>query len=283
MHIAPPRIYPVKSLAGGQHDAARVCPWGLDGDRRWMVVTPEGRFLTQRQHPRMALVGASGIDTGLRLSARSGAVLDVAWPGEQAPTMTVTVWKDTVPARAAGAEADAWLSGAVGVECRLVYLHDPKARKIDPGFAGPEETVNLSDGFPLLLVSAASLADLNARLAAPVPAGRFRPNLIVEGAEAWEEDGWRLIRVGEATFSVVKPCERCIVTTIDPETGERPDRLEPLKTLATFRRDARGLIMFGQNLIPRTLGVVRAGDTIEVIERGATNVAFAPAGSAAAA
>ena len=153
-----------------------------------------------------------------------------------------------------------------------MWLHDPSRRPIDRRHAPDGGTVSFADGFPALLATRASLDDLNRRLAAPVPMARFRPNLVVEGADPWDEDRWRRLRIGDATFSVARPCQRCAVTTVDPLTGERPDPTEPLRTLATFRRDAGGGVMFGQNLLPETGGRLRVGDAVEILERGPPNV-----------
>ena len=176
------------------------------------------------------------------------------------------MWRDRVSARDAGDAAAALLGAAIGVACRLVWLDDPRARPVDPGFAAAEgDTVSFADGFPVLLTTDASLASVNAELASPIPATRFRPNLVVAGATPWAEDGWRRIRVGEVAFAVAKYCERCIVTTIDPETGLRPDHAEPLRTLARLRRTATGGVTFGQNLIPASTGAVAVGDEVEVL------------------
>jgi uncharacterized protein YcbX len=164
----------------------------------------------------------------------------------------------------------AWLGGVLGVACRLVYLADAEARAVNPEFGAPGDVVSFADGYPLLLCSAASLAALNAGLAVPVPMLRFRPNLVVEGAAAWAEYDWARVRIGGVVFRAVKPCDRCVVTTIDPETGLQPDPDEPLRTLKMFRRDARGRVLFGQNLVPDGGGIVRVGDAVEVLtEAGA--------------
>ena len=235
-----------------------------------MVVDAAGRFLSQRVVPRMALVQAAITEPGLTLSLEGLGAIDVARP-DRAATAPTVVWRDTVLAADAGARAAAWLSAALGVPARLVHLNDPAARPSRSGFALPGETVSFADAFPVLLTSLGSLADLNTRLAHKVPITRFRGNLVIEGAPAWAEDTWQLIRIGTATFRVAKPCDRCIVTTIDQATGERPQRMEPLRTLGQFRQDERG-IMFGQNLVPLVMGRVSVGDVVEVLREGAPNV-----------
>ncbi len=271
LHLAEIHIFPVKALAGTSVGTAGCDPCGLRHDRRWMVVDGRNRLLTQRVLPRMAVIAADVTPGGLRLSAPGQLPVEIAVPGPGEATEPVTVWRDTVPAAPAAAAAHAWISTALGQACRLVHLHDPGARVSRSAFSLPGETVSFADAFPVLLTSAGSLADLNARLAVPVPIDRFRGNLVIAGAPAWAEDCWRLIRLGSAVFRVAKPCDRCIVTTIDQATGERPQRMEPLRTLGQFRQEERG-IMFGQNLVPVVLGRVSVGDTVEVLESGAPNV-----------
>ena len=173
------------------------------------------------------------------------------------------MWRDRVAARDAGAEAAAWLSAALGRACRLVHMADPaEARRVDPDYADAEDRVSFADGFPVLVTNAASLADLNARLAVPVSMDRFRTNIAVSGAEAWAEDGWQQVRIGAVPFAGPKDCARCAVTTVDQDTGERSPENEPVRTLAQFRRKAGGRIIFGQNLIPRGTGRIAVGDTV---------------------
>lgn len=269
-------IYPVKSLRGVAVHEAVVEPWGLAGDRRWMVVDEQGRYLTQRDLPGMARIAAAPDgDGGVVLSApddRAGE-LRAPKPDADGPTLEVVVWRDRVRAQSAGRDADAWLSDALGRACRLVHMGDPAAaRPVDPTYAGPTDRVSFADGFPLLGVSAASLDDLNARMAQPVPMARFRPNLVVSGGAPWTEDGWRLLRVGGAegvAFRAVKPCARCVIVATDQETGARARDREPLRTLAGFRRDGRGKVLFGQNLVPDGTGRIAVGDGVEVAESAA--------------
>ena len=277
MRLVDIRTYPVKALRGTSFDRGRVEPWGLAGDRRWMVVDETGKFVTQRAYPAMALIEATATDAGLRLVRPSGTALDIPFPTAEAPVIDATVFSDIVPARVASNAATDLLSRAIGLPCRLVWLHDTAARATDPAYAPAGSTVSLSDGFPVLLASLDSLADLNRRLPSPITINRFRPNLVVEGADSWAEDGWTRIRIGEVTFAVVKACARCIVTTIDPETGERPDKTEPLRTLGRFRRSASsGAVLFGQNLVPENEGWVRTGDAVEILGSGAPNVTLVP-------
>lgn len=264
MHVAEIRIYPVKGLRGRPVTEAVVEPWGLAGDRRYMVVDAEsGRFLSQRELPRMAVLEAAPRPGGLDLSGPGLGLLAVDTPGAGAPSRAVTVWRDSLQARDAGDAAAAWLSGALGRACRLVHMADPAAaRRVDPDYAEAGDRVSFADGFPLLVTNAASLADLNRRLGAPVSMDRFRTNVAVVGAEAWAEDGWQRLEIGPVPFAGTKDCARCAVTTVDQDTGERSPETEPLRTLAQFRRKAGGRIIFGQNLIPRGTGRIALGDTV---------------------
>ena len=256
-------IYPVKALRGISVQAATVEACGLQGDRRWMVVDAAGRYLTQRDLPGMARILAApaagdAMDGAIVLSMHGADPLHVPVPIAACPA-PVMVWRDRVPARSAGEDAAAWLTAALGRPCRLVHLSDPAARPVDPRHGGPGDRVSFADGFPLLVVNTASLDDLNARLAQPVPIARFRSNLVVSGTVPWAEDGWQRLHVGRIAFRAVKPCTRCVVITTDQDTGARaPDR-EPLHTLASFRGDADRRALFGQNLVPDTLGQIAVG------------------------
>lgn len=259
------RIYPVKGLRGFSVGDALVEPWGLEHDRRWMVVEPSGRFLTQREVPAMARVCATLVPGGLRLSVDGCASHDEPVPGVEADYVEVVVWDDTVSARAASVGAAAWLTAALGRPCRLVHMDDPAvARPVDPDYAGGDDRVSFADGFPLLVATTASLADLNRRLATPVGMDRFRPNVVVNGAEAWDEDGWSTLSIGGVAFAGVKDCARCVVTTVDQARGVKAQDGEPLRTLARFRRKPGGRIIFGQNLVPRGMGRIAVGDRVTV-------------------
>lgn len=265
--LAGLHIYPVKGLKGLTLETSDVEPWGLVGDRRWMVVDARGRFLSQREQPRLALIVPTLLADGLRLALPGREPVAIARPVPSTPRVDVVIWRDTVSAAPAAPDADRWISDALGVPCRLVHMADPEtARPVDPEFGAPGDTVSFADGFPLLVTTAASLGDLDRRLGRAVPMSRFRPNLDIDGGAPWDEDGWRRIRVGEVTFKVVKDCARCAVTTVDQETGVRSADNEPIRTLAGFRRVAGGRIIFGQNLVPEHRGTVRVGDEVTAIE-----------------
>lgn len=251
--------YPVKSCRGLSVPETELDDYGVAGDRRWMVVDPKGRFLSQRRFPRMALIGAHERGDGLVLSAPGMGDIEVT-PGGTA--WQARVWGDDVAVLDCGLKPARWLETVLGVPCRLVTpapdYRRPVAGEYDP--VGRE--VVFADGFPLLLIGQGSLDELNRRLARPVSMLRFRPNLVVEGIAPHEEDRWRSIRVGAVEFEVVKPCSRCTIPQVDPETAMTGE--EPTATLATYRRDAGRRILFGQNLIHRRAGVLRVGDAVEV-------------------
>ncbi len=264
-------LHPVKGLRGFPVSAVAVEPCGFSGDRRWMVVDHGGRFISQRELPAMARVVVEPRAGGLFLHYAGVDGIAVAVPRADAAQIEVTVWRSTLPAADAGDAAADWLSAVLDTACRLVYLADPNARAVDPTYGAENDRVSFADGFPVLLAAEGSLDDLNRRLRHPVPMRRFRPNLVIGGPAAWAEDNWRRIRIGEVVFRLPKPCSRCVVTTVDQETGERPDPREPLRTLASFRR-AEGGVMFGQNMIPETVGRIAVGDAVQVLEAGASNV-----------
>lgn len=256
-------VFPIKSCAAWIRDEAEVEPRGLAGDRRWMVADVNGRFLTARQHPRLTLVNARDDGDALVLSVPGMPSLRLAPPQSEARIET-TVWKNTVQAQVADAAADAWISAFLGLPARFVHMDAACVRAVSPDYGQPGDEVSFADGYPLLLISQAALDALNARLERPVPMLRFRPNLVVAGTGPHAEDDWKRIRIGAIEFDVVKPCTRCVFTTVDYERGEFDPAGEPLRTLARYRRTPQG-VTFGQNLIPRGSGTLRVGDAVEVL------------------
>lgn len=264
-------LYPLKSAAGIRLDEARLDAFGLAGDRRWMVVDARGRFLSQREQPRMALLRVSA-GPALIVSAPDMPPLIVPVPtmAGGAARVEVTVWDDCCQGIDAGDEAAGWLTMFIGEPCRLVYSPDDMVRPVDPAYAQPGDVTGFSDGFPLLLIGQGSLDDLNERLAAKgaaaVPMNRFRPNIVIEGAAPFAEDGWRRLAVGVAGdvvhLDLVKPCARCSIVPVDQATGVRGK--EPLTTLATYRR-RDGNVFFGQNVLHRALGLLRVGDPVVIV------------------
>ena len=253
--------YPLKSAGGIDCDRTDIGARGIVGDRRWMVVDPDGTFLTGRTLPGMVRLQARVVGDELVLTLGDARCV-VPRPTPSGPRMTVTVWDDAVAALVA--TDGGWLAARLGVACRLVYMDDTLRRPVDLDYAISDDITSFADGFPVLLISEASLADLNSRLREPVTMAHFRPNLVASGCAAFAEDDWQQIRIGTAEFALVKPCSRCIFTTVDPQTGARTPDGEPLATLAGYRRSAGG-VMFGQNLLVTRPGHVGVSDAITVL------------------
>lgn len=262
--IAQLWTYPVKSLKGIRLDAARVTPRGLAHDRRFMVVDPDGTFLTQREFPALATVWTEIGDGQLRLSAPDRDEVAVPLEPEEGEPLEVEVWNSVCRAIAPSAAADRWLSDALGRPCRLAYMPEATRRESNVRHAGPGRLVGFADGYAHLVVSEASLAALNARLAQPVPMDRFRPNIVLAGAAAFEEDGWRDFAAGTARLRMAKPCGRCQVTTTDQATGEVTGP-EPLATLGAWRPSEEFGARFGMNAVTITEGEVRVGDPVRPV------------------
>jgi uncharacterized protein YcbX len=263
-------IYPVKSCRRVETRTATVEPWGLAGDRRWLVTDPDGVLRTQRELPRMALIRTGyGPDGRLLLSAPGLPDLEVPAPRRTAgaDTVEVEVWRFRGPAAWAGSEADAWLSRSLEQPSRLAYMDDTSVRAVNPDYGRDEDRVSFADGYPLLLAAGASLDALNAEIEAMggegVPMTRFRPNVVVEGTEPWAELGWKRVRIGGQEFRVAKPCDRCVMTTVDPERGAFAGQ-QPLKALRKHHRVGK-LVLFGMNLIPDTVGPLTVGDPFTVL------------------
>jgi uncharacterized protein YcbX len=271
MRLAAIHTYPVKGGRRVDRDAAVVEPWGLAGDRRWLVVDPDGTGLTQREERRLALLDPQPRDGGLvlRTAGRSDLAVPVPADGEPVP---VTVHSAALTARPAGPAADDWVSALLGRPVRLVHLHDPRQRPLKPGRGAPTDRVSFADAYPLLLTNAASLDAVNDWLVdsgdEPVPMARFRPNLVVSGAPPWAEDGWvgGTVRVGGVAFRAGKLCDRCVVTTVDQDTGEQ--RRQPLSVLRKRRSSPDGPL-FGLYLIPaEPLATVGGGDRVGLVAGG---------------
>jgi uncharacterized protein YcbX len=262
--LAAIHIHPVKSCAPLALASAAVEGRGLAHDRRYLVVDADGRFLTGRQLPQLTLLRALPVAGGLALDGPGMPALTLAAPEGNPERIAVTVWDDAVDAAACEPAVDAWMSRFLGRPVRLAYMDHMAQRAVDLAYGRDGDEVGFADGYPLLLLSQAAQDGLNARLARPLPITRFRPNLVIEGCDAHAEDGWRRIRVGAVEFDLVKPCTRCVFTTVDGERGAFADDGEPLATLKGYRRGPRG-ITFGQNLIARGLGTVQVGDAVEVL------------------
>ena len=256
-------IYPLKSAAGITLESAMLDRRGLVYDRRWMVVDDSGKFMTQRSIPRMALINTELVGQTLTLNAPRMSELSLPLFPTKGESQEVEIWGDRCEAWTTNPQSKLWISEYLGKSCNIVFMPDHSNRPVDPDYAPVQNQVSFSDGFPLLLISESSLSDLNNRLPESVAMKRFRPNLVVKNTKPYEEDSWKKIKIGECEFNVAKPCSRCVLTTVDPETGEFSGK-EPLRTLASYRK-VNGNVMFGQNLIGTKMGKLEVGMTVEII------------------
>jgi MOSC domain-containing protein len=255
--------YPIKACRGFEVESAQVERMGLQDDRRMMVVTNEGEFLTQREHSKLAWVTPTLEDRVLTLSAPNFDSIRVSVE-KTGTTQPVNIWHSKgVPAIDQGDESAQWFSDWLGASVRLVHIADGIQRRLNPQYAiNADDHTGFADGYPILIISEESLHDLNARLEASVPMNRFRPNLVVKGCEPYAEDSWNQIKAGSVELAIVKPCARCVVTMIDKDTLTQSK--EPLKTLAKYRKRTRGVI-FGQNIIPVNGGRLQLGMSVDVL------------------
>ena len=260
-------IYPVKSLAGISLKSSELDSMGLKNDRRWMLVSPDGMFLTQRKFPNMALVSTSLDDDRLTLKMDGKPDHHVPAVSASAKTMAVNIWRDTVVAQIVGDESDAWLSDALGFKCHLVHIAESEVRQCSLDYSKKGDRTGFADAFPILVISEESLADLNKKLESKgedaMSMRRFRPNIVVAGCDAFAEDTWKRLTMGGINMRGVKLCDRCILTTVDPITGKRAGK-EPLKTLAEYRKWDNN-VYFGMNIIHEEQGVVAVGDNVNIL------------------
>lgn len=265
MQLSGLYIYPIKSLAGISLAEAGVEERGLFWDRRWMLVNEQNQFLTQRNFPRMALLHTQ--ITGDELAVKvvdEEIALHIGLNEGTGSYISSTLWDDQPGVELIGKHADDFFSTFLQMPVRLVRVGSKTSRPADPRYVPDRKVeVSLADGYPFLVIGQASLDDLNQRLDTPVPMDRFRPNFVVEGAPPYAEDQWKKIRIGDAFFRVVKPCARCVVTTIDQATAKQGK--EPLRTLSTYRT-VNNKVIFGQNMILESGHTVRLGDKIEILE-----------------
>lgn len=308
MHISEINIYPIKSLKGISVESAVVEARGLRYDRRWMLTDREGMFFTQREFPRMALIEVGIDDEALYVTADGFGTLEIAHSPETGDRRPVTIWQSVCDGEIYNSVVNEWFSDVLETDCQLVYMSDDSRRNVNPRFDRGGEIVSFADGYPLMAISEASLEDLNGRIAegllqdyypvssqnaaaatppkqggelfVPLPMNRFRPNLVVSGSDAYAEDDWTNVRIGDAVFRSTKPCERCVITTVDQAKGDFAGK-EPLKTFASYRMakdimperyESLGVgpnaVLFGQNLIAESLGkTIKVGDAIEILGR----------------
>lgn len=262
-------IYPIKSLAGISLQKSLVLAKGLQYDRRWMLVDENGRFLTQREHPEMALfqvvIENNHLLISKKLLASNNKHNEISFDINAEPVgavLKVQIWKNEVEAFEVNPTFSAWFSDQLNLKCKLVYFPEKNQRDIDSEYVKNKEQVSLADGYPILIIGQSSLDVLNKKLDQPVPMNRFRPNFVFSSRQAHEEDTWKNFKIGQLYFEGVKPCGRCVLTTVNQETGALG--VEPLKTLSAYRKQ-NGKVNFGENIIARGEGEVKVGDKIEVI------------------
>lgn len=259
-------IHPVKSMRGIGLTHALADISGLAFDRIFMITEPDGTFITARQFPQMVRFTPSPFHDGLHLTAPDGSSALVRFADFAPQDAPTEVWGNHFTARIAPAAINQWLSGFFSREVQLRWVGPQLTRRVKRHVDVP---LSFADGYPYLLANEASLRDVQQRCPASVKMEQFRPNIVVSGAGAWEEDTWKVIRIGEVIFDVAKPCSRCIFTTVSPEKGQKHPSGEPLVTLQTFRTAVdNGDVDFGQNLIARNSGVIRVGDEVEILATG---------------
>ncbi|MCM0060441.1 MAG: MOSC domain-containing protein [Algoriphagus sp.] len=257
-------LYPIKSLGGIAVQEALVEERGFQYDRRWMLVDQSGEFLTQRQHPQLALLQVALGESELSVFSKVDPSQQISFDLEMnsGKEMQVKVWGDAVAALQVAPKVSAWFADFLGMDVELVVMPESSHRKLDHRYAVRSESVSFADGMPYLIIGQASLDELNGRLADPVGMDRFRPNLVFSGGEPYAEDQFKQLQIGELEFQVVKPCARCVMITVDQEKGTKGK--EPLATLATYRSQGSN-VYFGQNAVALTQGIVRVGDPIQTL------------------
>lgn len=252
-------IYPIKSLGGISLSTAKVMGKGLQYDRRWMLVDETGKSMTQRVYPKMALFKLSLNGKQLIVRYNQNEIIVHIDKQHLSNPLQVKIWDDTVIAYEVDLEYSQWFSEKLGISCKLVFFPEENSRPVNPKYNVNAEHVSLADAYPFLIIGQSSLNDLNARLKEPVPINRFRPNFVFEGGQPYEEDMWRNFSIGKTWFVGVKLCDRCVLTTVDQDTGEKG--VEPLKTLSSYRQwDNK--VYFGKNLVTLQDGTLNVGDII---------------------
>lgn len=264
MHVAQLFIHPIKSCSAQPVERMDVRRRGPRGDRRWMLVDGEGRFVTGRKIASMVRLRAEPLAGGLRLGW-GDEHLELAEPRGEHGRCAVTVWKSEVDAALADPAASAWISQRLGLPLRLVHMDQAAERWANPERAGPGQPVSFADGYPYLLFGESAVEAVNARIDPPVDARAFRPNIVIAGNAAHEEDAWQRVRIGDVVFRKTKPCVRCVFTTVDPERGERRADGQPLKALKEYRLGEDG-VLFGINLVAEGEGAIAVGDTVERLD-----------------
>jgi len=258
-------IYPVKSLGGINLTEAEVTERGLKYDRRWMLIDNKGKFITQRVYPQMSMINVFLEKDSLLFTHKTDRHLSFSIPinSDNSENEKVIIWDDAVDAVFVNKEADDWFSSVLKINCRLVHMPEESRRLVDKKYASKNEIVSFADGYPFLLIGQSSLDDLNTRLDTKLPMNRFRPNLVFTGGSPFDEDKMKSFTLSGIKYYPVKPCARCVLTTIDQETGNKG--AEPLNTLAKYRT-LNNKVMFGQNVLHEGVGKINVGCQLENIE-----------------
>lgn len=266
--MPPPKLkdiylYPIKSCAGIRVDQWPVTNKGLQYDRQWMIVDQNDQFLSQRKLPKMALIQSQFVDQQLVLSAPGMKEISFSLqPTDDTKTIIIKIWEDQCQAKLVSSELDEWLSDFLNINCKLVCQDKNSVRQVDPLYAHPQDQVYFSDGFPFLIISEESLADLNSRMPYKISMLRFRPNLVISGSKCYAEDLWREIKIGDISFRLPKPCSRCPIPNIDPETGVSSN--ETIKILNQYRRHDNK-VYFGQNALHDNTGQLCIKDAVTIL------------------
>lgn len=259
-------IYPIKSLGGISLPQVNITDRGFEYDRRWMLIDDKNNFLTQREFAVMALLQVKIETNGLKVfhQERGEDSIVIPFVPQKSERVETNIWG--VPCRPllVSDAADSWFSKVLSISCRLVYMDDETQVAVDEKYTVNDSLTSFSDGYPILMISEASLADLNSRLEETLPMNRFRPNLIISNTSAFEEDSMKEFEINGITFYGVKPSARCVMTTIDQSTAEKGK--EPLRTLATYR-SSNNKIYFGENVIAAEGGGIRTGDEVVIKKR----------------
>jgi len=264
IYVSALAIYPLKSAAAINCERIEITDSGPRGDRQFMLTKLDGSFVTGRTHPKITSINCEYRGETLVLSHPSCECLTLSVEAFLNEYIETTVWGSNVQAQRCSDEADQWVSSLLGEPLRILYFSKISHR---PVVGHASFKVGFADGFPLLLTNEASLDHLNQRLLAAVSMQNFRANIVVSSPIAWSEDGWAKVQIGEVVFDLAKPCGRCIFTTVDPATATLDDDLEPLKTLSSYRQQADGTdVIFGENMLPLNVGIVKLGDRVEVLE-----------------
>ncbi len=255
-------IYPLKSGKAIQLDASDVAEMGLAFDRRFVITDMQGQFVTGRTQPKISLIQVELASQGVILSAPNMSPIALKYGELSNDYSEIKVWDSQIQGQHCTAEINQWLSEYLAIDCRLFYFGEKSSRKVKHF----DKAVGFADGYPILLISQASLDELNRITHSHIDMTQFRTNLVVTGCEPFAEDSWKRIKIGDAEFELVKPCERCVFTTLKPGSTEYDAEREPLKTLSLFRKDSAGRIDFGQNLVSHNNANIQLGDKVEVLE-----------------